>query len=76
MKNINIEYKVPLDTTGRIEVGLQSDYKMQGSEYQYFLNENEIKKYYNKDDIKELNVALYGNLGKKFKKFKKNSGNI
>lgn len=68
--SINIEYKVPLDTTGRIEVGLQSDYKMQGSEYQYFLNENEVKKYYNKDDIKELNVALYGNLGKKFKKFK------
>lgn len=68
--SFNVEYKKPIDSTGRWEIGIQNDYKIQGSKYQYFLNNNEIKNYYNKDEIRELNIAIYGNLGKKIKKFK------
>ncbi len=64
----------PIDSTGRWEIGLQSDINKSINKTNYFINDIKVLDFCNIQSILEMDHALYGSIGKKWKKFKFDAG--
>jgi len=66
--------KNPIDTTGRWEAGFQAKVNKEIFSTGYFINDVKMPEFCNDQSVLEMDYALYGNIGKKWKKFKFDGG--
>ena len=67
-------FAVPIDTTGRWEIGSQSEITGTNNNNEYFLNSLNVPDFSNSKDELTMEHSIYGNIGKKWKKFKLDGG--
>jgi hypothetical protein len=66
--------KNPIDTTGRWEAGVQAKVNKGLYTTNYFINYERMPEFCNVQKVIDMDYALYGNIGKKWKKFKFDGG--
>lgn len=67
-------FAIPIDSTGMWEIGTQSESENNINTNEYFLNEVNILDFSNSKTELLMEHSIYGNLGKKWKKFKLDGG--